>query len=250
MPKRKYGQAIMAAAMGRPQIKRSRLDYRTGGYGAMTSRKSLGKSTELKYKDTSDDNQALSAGTPEVLFNTQGSIVALEEGTGPSQRVGRHAQIRHVELKFHVEWPEQTDVSADGAAGQRCRIVLVKDKQANKAAPAWTDVFEENSTDNTTEFLNLEQSRRFKVLRDIVLRPQTYVSGGAHDGTSTNLSFARGRDSMLHYKFAISLPVEYDGTSGSPSVSEIVSNNLVVMAACEGTGCTVNSQARIRFADP
>ena len=102
---------------------------------------------------------------------------------------------------------------------------------------------EDNSVDDLTEFPNLEQSRRFHILRDIIVQPKQLIATIRDTGPALHDA---GSDSHVVYNMKLNLPVEYDGTSATPSVSEIVSNSLTLFAVSNTTP-TVNMAARIRF---
>jgi hypothetical protein len=215
---------------------------RSGGH---TQFKKLGTgcSPEYKFKDVADTGNALVAGTPQVISST---IVSVDQNDGVSGRDGRLIKLKHLNMKIHVAWTADSDAATFAAQGGRVRLVLVKDKQANGAAPQWTDVFTSNANDDTTDFPKLENERRFRILRDVIIQPSAFCSGGGFDGSTTDVD-AAGRDSYHVWNMKFNTPIEYLDTGNG--VADIASNNLVLLAAAEGTNATLDMYSRIRYED-
>lgn len=127
-----------------------------------------------------------------------------------------------------------------GAAAYR--LVILLDKQCNGAAATIADVFADTDINS---LLNLENTGRFRILRDISGSLETEVG---HDGTS----YFHGRAIKEFSEYiSLNLPLEFaTQAGGSRVIGEVKSNNLVVMAFSSGNDSTnATWRARIRFSD-
>jgi len=119
--------------------------------------------------------------------------------------------------------------------------MVVLDKQCNGAAPNVDDILE---TTDWQSFNNLANKNRFRTLYDktFVLNPLS-ASG---DGTAND--FGEYDRAFTFFK-KCSIPIEFDSTTGA--ITEIKSNNLVILAISDtsNTVTTMNSKIRLRFSD-
>ncbi len=165
----------------------------------------------------------------------QAGVNLIAQGTTESTRIGRKCTIRSINWRFNLKQP----TASGGAAGtDTVRVLLVLDKQCNGALPAVTDVLE---ADNFQSFNNLANKTRFRTLMD-----RTYELNGGISGDGTTLD--TGED-MLNDSFfkRVNLPIEFDSTAGA--ITEIRSNNLVVLLAAKEGTVIFDSKIRLRFSD-
>lgn len=121
------------------------IGFRTGGFRGVP-----GRGGELKWVDTSGSAAATSAGAV-VLLN------GLVPGTGSTQRIGRHINMKSLIAKATV---------GCGTAGAtpfrgRLKMSIVYDSQTNATTPSFSDIYD---TSNANSNLNLNNRGRFKVL--------------------------------------------------------------------------------------
>lgn len=189
---------------------------------------------EKKYFDTVKDSASITGGGT-VMNN---SLLLIGAGTGATQRVGRMIKLKSIHLRGHV-------VSNLATASDYYRIVVYLDQQANGAAATLTDIFANGSGGSApqiTSYLNLQNSRRFKILRDMRMESQATL----YNSAATNF----GQD-IKHFDANIScdLTIEY-GTNGS-AITDLKSNNvgIVVFSFHTSNLSTISYVARVRFTD-
>lgn len=141
-----------ASTAQKPALKRQR----TAGSFALQKAVLRSKTDELKNIDV------LTAST--ITFNQTTANLALlngiDDGATASTRVGRKVIL----TSFSWRWRGSFATTTTGSSGLRCLIVY--DKQTNAAAPAATDVLVQ---DNIQSQMNLANSKRFKVLADVLV---------------------------------------------------------------------------------
>lgn len=177
---------------------------------------------ELKFHDTPLTTTTVSnAGA--VLSN----LTTVTQGVEDEQRIGRAITVENVLVRGQVQIP------AGSTSTDRVRIMVVQDRQTNKATYSTSDLLEHGKIDS---FRNLSNAKRFNVLLDkfIDLNVPAGVTGSF--GAVTH-SFKTSR--------SCNIEVEYDGTTGS--VSELVGNSITVFAISQSGVATILYESRIRF---
>jgi len=193
---------------------------RTGGFSFSST-----GGTELNFVDTAAGGTD-STTARVVLLN------GLAQGTTASTRIGRRVTMKSIELKGRVSAGSTGTLAA-------VRYALVLDKQANAAAPAFTDIYDAALPESLR---NISNKARFQVLWDSGL---TAVVGSSATPTDA------ARRTMEFYK-KIGIPVQYNaGTAGT--VGDIQTNALYFVAigdVASGTGAPVSVVAcRVRYDD-
>lgn len=206
-----------AAAMVAPSV------LRTGGF----SFKSTG-GKELNFVDTSIANSNVSTTAQITLLN------GMAQGTTASTRIGRRIQMKSIEMKGYLV-PDTTTLVAIA------RFAIVLDKQANAAAPAFTDIYDSASP---VSLRNISNKARFWVLWDSGL---ITTAGNTTAGQITD----SGVKGLEFYK-RINIPVQYNaGTAGT--VGDIQTNALYFVAIgsqASGTGDQIlTGNVRVRYDD-
>ena len=205
---------------------------RSGYYGRYT-----GPRPELKFHDVDADLSAADRSNG-VIVNTS-SINLIAQGVTESQRVGRKCTIRSIAWRGQLKLTNPA--GSGGPISQTTRLMVVLDKQCNGAAPNVDDILE---TTDWQSFNNLANKNRFRTLYDktFVLNPLS-ASG---DGTAND--FGEYDRAFTFFK-KCSIPIEFDSTTGA--ITEIKSNNLVILAISDtsNTVTTMNSKIRLRFSD-
>lgn len=190
------------------------------------------KMGEWKFVDTSIANTNVST-TPQVTL-----LNGLAPGTNGSQRIGRKVRFHTIELKLF-------SVSDATTTYNIVRYALVLDKQANGAAPAFTDIYDAATP---TALRNISNKERFSVLWDSGL---IKLVGNLTGTISTQqLSEASAQVHEAYKKWSWS--TQYNaGTAGT--VADIATNAVYFVAIgsqVSGTGdSVVSGQIRLRYTD-
>ncbi len=186
---------------------------------------------ELKFHDVDIDDAVIAQ-----AFSVQAGVNLIAQGVTESTRVGRKCTIRSIHWHFVIELQGAT---AKGNTSDVVRVMMVLDKQANQALPANTDVLESTSF---LSFNNLSNRKRFRTLMD---RTYTLVAqAGGGDGTTEDYGEDQQWDEF-HKK--VNIPIEFNAAAGA--ITEITSNNLVILLASENGTSTFTSKVRLRFSD-
>jgi len=193
-----------------------------------------GSGGELKFHDQEIDDAIIAAGG--VLTT---SINLIAQGTGESERIGRKCTVRSIMWRGALTLPEGELQGAPGT-GERFRLILYHDKQANGAAATALGILEVVGVDN---YRNLANSGRFDILYDkhIDLNHLTL----SHFAVNS-FSFAGVNRGFSFFK-KCAIPLEFDAAAGA--LTELRSNNLGVLIISEGGSGAIASSVRLRFSD-
>lgn len=190
-------------------------------------RRAQPNSGELKWVDTTFNIG--SAGTTGAVL---ASNLVIAQGTGENQRIGQKVNLKDFFITFALS---NDDATTNGITSGNFRIAIVLDRQANGALPAWTDVFQDG---DVSTYRNLDNVDRFKILKDRTFNIPIKCTNAGHTDTSG------------HYKkffFKCNLPLHYSSTTGA--ITELRSNNIVVMYICDVSTCNFQGRCRIKFSD-
>lgn len=205
---------------------------RVGGFNVM----------EKKFLDETKAATSIVATTAgaEMDPTTVNCCNAIAAGAGESQRIGRNVKI----LSWHIKG---TLIHTAGAGATLkpstvVRLIFLLDKQTNGAQFNSEDVIED-ATNVEHGFRNLENSSRFRILKDtqFTLNNATSAGDGAvNDSGETSRTFKynfRFRGLKSHYK------------SSTPSVADITTNSLHIMAFASAAGDTLQYESRVRYTE-
>ncbi len=207
-------------------------DRKSGIYNARAGLYAPANSRELKYHDFTKILTII-ASNGLVL---QDSCNLVPQGTGAEQRVGRKLIIKKLQLRFHVEL-QPTAINT----GALMRIMIVLDTQANGTAPTFAQIVQGGVWNG---FNNLATKNRFLIIRDMWI--SFNYTAGAGDGTTNDFP---AHHKLLRVNKRCQIPVEISGT-GTPTISNIESNNLVIITGISNTsGYKVGYRGRIRYYD-
>lgn len=173
----------------------------------------------------------------EVDPTTVNCFNAIPSGAAEGQRIGTNCKIVSWHLKGSVEMDAQA--SALLVNGKAIRLIALIDKQTNGAQFNSEDVLLD-TTNPEYAFRNLQQAGRFRILKDFTwtLNASNAAGDGAvNDVPATVRSFK--------WNFNMRLPVHYK--SSTPSVADITTNSLHLMAIASGGTCTLRYESRIRY---
>lgn len=168
-------------------------------------------------------------------------IPVIAQGAGESQRIGRQVTLRSLECRgFFLN--NSTAITND------VRMMIVWDKQPNKALAAVTDILNSASVNS---FNNDQNKRRFKVLKncDEVLCGNSLTAGQNNDSTCKDADFYIKLGNGKRKKGLIS---EF-GTAGTGAIGDITTGALLLVtvgSTAAGTAaCTLTAGFRVRYTD-
>lgn len=209
---------------GKPKLQRQ------GGQYGQALMKSFGVG-EKKNLDILNSSHIVAAQATSTLFLLNGC----DDGATAITRVGRRINM----TSLHMRWCGS--LAATTAGVSPLRLVVVYDKQANAAAPAATDVFQ---IDQISSEMNLDNSRRFKVLVDELIE-----SVGTQGPAGWNRSIWRDFTAKGTLP---GLPVEFN-TASTATITSITSGSVYAFVWQNGnliTAAPTNAlYTRIRFVD-
>jgi len=190
---------------------------------------------ELKFFDTAISFNLDAVG--EVPASGQLNLIA--QGTGQSQRIGRIATVRSMQLRLNLDYLPTTAATASGNAF----IYVVLDTQCNGAAAAITDVL--TGSGMSTALINLDNSQRFRILKKIKVEFQP--------GAGVSAAYNEVRKCVDVY-MKLNVPLEFSSTTGA--ITELRSNNIFLLAGGDGSNggvfddlCAVTGNCRLRYTD-
>lgn len=191
---------------------------------------------ELKFFD--DDTLNLTFDNTAIISTdaSTGLINLIPQGDTQSTRDGRQCTIESIQIKGVIEWNPTTALPATGAT----YMYLILDTQANGSTPVVLDVV--TSTDLSRAFMNLSNSKRFKIIKKFV---HTWNPPAGDPTTALNY-MTRNID---FYK-KCNIPLEFSSTTGA--LTEVKSNNLFMLYGSQNTGTDGGTiffvgRSRIRF---
>ncbi len=217
--------------------RRKTVTSRSGPYGSTRNRprygsRALGSDKERKFHGLSDESNTFTTAGARVNLNL------IPQGVTEITRIGRKIFVKVINLRLSFILSPQTSVQVP--ATSRVRFLLIQDKQCNGALPATTDILE---TADEMSYLNLANQSRFRVLKDWL---ETMDSpGGAGDGSVAN--DWSGKQHVFKYHKKCNIPIEFNSTTGA--VTEITSNNIIVLALANNTNAIWSIWCRLRFTD-
>lgn len=151
-------------------------------------------------------------------------------GALPTNRVGRRIKLHSVLIRGRFQTAPTTTGNCP------IRLLIIYDKQTNKAAPTASDFF---TSDDVTAVNNLGNSHRFKILRDILI-----PSVGTAGPQSAQIA---------EYVKINGLETEYIDGAGAGTVADITSGGLFCVIYANNSTATAalasSVTSRVRFSD-
>ncbi len=183
-------------------------------------------STNVSYKEWPKiDWRGNTAGAESE--NNNPTLVDIIQGSGQTSRIGRKITVTSVDIRGSFELDKETtsnvlNQKAPSAGSRRVRMIVYYDRQCNGADAKLLDILD---TTNINSYNNLDNSMRFKILKNKVY----LINRTSHDGTN---SFSMQRQFKCHIKGPIE--IQYSGASGV--LSEITSGNIGIWFITDGNG--------------
>lgn len=232
MAKRKYQNHKNAQYQNRVNKRyRSRTAGLTRFVPAFGGTGRTGRVLEKKFLDTVVTDIVVPATM--VLGTDFLTVVA---GVGESQRIGRMIVVKNIRVRGCLVLSPKT--SQEATNGDRLRVVMYLDKQANGALATSSVLFQSDTIDS---FRNVENITRFKFLYD-----KTFVfnhPAGAGDGSSANDWIGLVRNFKINLR--CNIPIEYASTTGV--IAERCCNNIGFAFISETGGSGLQTNVRVRF---
>lgn len=184
---------------------------------------------ELKVFDTALSFQFDTTGTVEVP-----SMNLVQTGDTLNNRDGATIKIKSLQVRGQVTFIP----GAAATAAAVSYLYLVLDRQPNGAAPAVTDVF--TSTALNAAMPNVPNQFRFKILRRFA-----YISNSQAGVTTAYNNVCHVIDEYIRFE----KPIEVRFTASTGAITDVVTNNLLLIAGSNLQDDTVgfDGTARIRF---
>jgi hypothetical protein len=176
--------------------------------------------------------------------NIWNSLNLIDQGTGECQMIGRIVHIKQILIRMMVRLPDTFNATLNQVPGRdTIKLIVVLDRQANGTAASFTDVFEDADINSLRD---LENSKRFTILKSKIVTISTVVNNNG-----TNYYHAEKRGLLNCYlKFKRGIKIEYSPQAGANrTISEVRSNNILVMAISTNGQIQVNGRFRVRYND-
>ncbi len=226
----------------RRRIRAGNVGYtRVAGYYGRYNRPSTLSVGEKKFFDNIFTDTNGIPNTGQILID---SINEIPQDVTESGRVGRVAYIKSMHCRGRLTIASVP--SASTVTGDLIRLIFFLDKQANGAAASTALILQDT---DILSFLNLENSNRFQILREIQCDMNHESAGGDVGGTDTNW----GVGNKL-FKFNIKFPgkglkIDFNGATGA--ITEIRSNNIGVLGISVNGVTTITTElcTRLRYTD-
>lgn len=197
---------------------------RTGGF--FGSRRTM---QEKKTVDVDTTSKTLENTATVTLLN------GIATGTDFTDRIGRKVVLKSLYFRWAIVAIDQT------VTDNSVRFAIVYDAQTNGTAPAWLDVFKENSA---LSQLNLNNRDRFQVLYD-----KFYQMPYAANTATQAVAFGQTVKSGKKFK-----PLKHEMVFGgtTAAVASIQTGSIYLLtygSASAANGSTLAFSSRIRFMD-
>lgn len=191
------------------------------------------------------------------------SWVLIPQGPGVAERIGRKVTLRHVDSRLRIHLKSQSVTPAgDTAPAIHFRWIIAIDHQSNGADPQLLDIFAapaavntpggDQLTVNCLSQRNLQYLKRFTILCDKHFS-WTAKSIAASSVPAASPLIIEGFAAEKRFTSVLNLPIQYDNTSGTPSMSNVASNNIFGVLLADtmfsGTDLKADCMTRLRFSD-
>lgn len=214
---------------------------RSGGYYGRYRRVRYGDTSgvEMKFFDNNGSNLSIAESGTVVVP----SLNLLTAGNGESNINGRKMVVKKINCRMTARKVGDSGSSTQVEGPAYIRIILILDTQCNGAAATIANVFD-TPTRAILAFKNMEYNRRFKILRDWVVPINNQSS---YTGTANTFA---NPDARVYFadNLNVNIPINYsDNPSGI--ISNVRSNNLVLMGFASADGYSLDLNIRLRFID-
>nr|CRY97257.1 hypothetical protein [uncultured prokaryote] len=174
------------------------------------------------------------------------------QSDGPQGRDGRQISMDHINVKGVISCPGTED-EANPDVYPTIFVALVLDKQTNAAQLNSEDVFENpgsNAVLATSPYRDLDFTKRFKVLKTVIIKPKDFTSALASvPNTSTTYSHDGVDVPFALYYDLKGMKVNYLAAGTTSVIGAIADNSIHVIAYASNVtaGPLISYNARLRF---
>lgn len=206
--------------------------------GSSNQRPRISSFKEVKFKDKTNKGSPTTIIAAGVIIAD--SISGIAQGTGNSQRVGFKAQAVGLDINYWLHHDHGTTTT--GIADNVVRLYLVLDRNPCGTIPTVGEILEDA---DTLSFLNLDNTRRFRVLKSKVINLNRT---NALSWNGTDMTYmGRKVQKKLHVSFlkGKGLTVVYGGTG--QGYADITANNILLLGIQEGGNVDIEWRSRIRY---
>lgn len=171
------------------------------------------------------------------------SVNLIAQGTGVNQMLGSKVYIKRISVRFEIYMTSGGDAAIQNVFNDRnARVMLVLDKQCNGAAAVISQIL---SSNNFNSFMNIENSKRFIILKEWMINPPAQDIG--FNGTA----YYHGISSACKkWSKSCNYLVDFAAQAGgSRTISEVRSNNILLLGISDTAPFSFRGRIRIRYAD-
>ncbi len=207
---------------------------------------------ELKFFDNFLINGALTAVTDSTAGEHNPSatsgITTVAQGDSGSNRDGRRLTMKSILVQGFINIPAQ-DAQASIDDATTVFIALVLDKQTNGIETSSEQIFTNpgaNVNTSTSPFLNLTNSKRFRILRTLKMNfgvQATYST----DNTNVGIAGIKRHFSMYHSFGKNGLTQNYTNTTGVIGSVSDTSVSVIAFTSNVELAPTISYNSRLRF---
>lgn len=210
--------------------------------------------SESKYFDSYISDTSLPEGTAWTgteLDPAANTLFAPVEGSDINNRIGRKVSVYKISIRgviYQTPLQDGTDPLSTAAN----RLILYMDTQTNGTQAQGEDLMGTPGAATTQltfcTFQNLANVGRFRVLRDIILRPAPTVT--TTDGANTTAETWSHVPFKMNVRFRKPIIVKFNATNGG-TVGDIVDNSFHIIgqrSTSDGTG-KISYQCRTYYKD-
>ncbi len=236
MPRRRYKRVGRKSTYSRQRAQKFRISKRRRGYGRTSGfyGRFSGQGAELKFHDVDADDAIVANGGAVT------TLLQIAQGTTESERLGRKITLRSINCRFEITLPSTTVVASTSDV---IRVLIVQDKQCNGAIPPWATILESNDYQS---FNQLANKSRFRTLMDRTYAIQ--ATAGSGQGTTNTKEYAEAHISDTFFK-KCNIPIEYDNSGTTGAITEIRSNNILLLLISRDNVAGFFSKFRFRYSD-
>lgn len=215
---------------------------------------------EVKFLDTGNTAFALAAPTDasggeiQPTSGVTDCLSAPAQGDGAQARDGQRISILSMLVQGVCLLTGQATLDALNAEIlPTVYVALVLDKQTNGATIVSENVFSNGpgvATMAAQPFRNMQNAKRFQVLRVKRITPKDFMTAAANNAAGTTISsFACHVPFTLSKKWRQGLKVMFSNTGTAANVSTVIDNSLHLIGFCSSTTMapTITFAGRMRF---
>lgn len=196
---------------------------------------------ELKFFDHPD-----SRSMPDSWSQT--NLNKIPQGVGQSERIGRKVTIKSLYVHWLCTKPSTTD---PGLTDDAFALVIVLDKQCNGSVPSASSVFSAlPGTPGVNQFMNLENSNRFRILHRVNMNLTSMAGANAFAASGTGNHTYGSVSKIGHISLKnLTIPILFDADESTGEISTIRSNNIIFFYTSESGLVDIEFTSRLRYTD-